>query len=319
MDTNESRLAEATPAELDELFERLKNWRRWGPGDQRAALNHQTHEHRAKAAALVTDGVLVSLAHDLPLEPSVETPNPAHHHMLKSGDARDSSGIPGYEACGDYIGTQVHGLGITHIDALSHMFVRGEMFGGRPSSEVRSDGAQANSVMTLSDGLVGRGVLLDVPLVRGVEHLDGADAIGVADLEAAEAAQGVTVGAGDFLLISTGRDARRRAADGRLDPVRAGLAGLHHSCLPWLHDRQVSVLGSDGISDLMPYRSTPGWPFPVHQIGIVAIGLHLIDNLDLGTIGAACVERSRWEFLLTVNPLRIPRATGCPVNPVAVL
>ena len=310
---------EPTTAQLDELFERLKNWDRWGAGDERGALNHQTDAHRAAAATLVADGAVVSLAHDLALQPSAETPFPAHHHMLTAGDARDNSGIPGYEACGDYVGTQVHGLGITHVDALSHMFVKGEMFGGRPPSDVRSDGAQTNTVLTLADGLVGRGVLLDVPRSRGIDFLAGDVAIGVADLEAAEADQGVTVGAGDFLIVSTGRDARRAAAGGRLDPIGAGLAGLHPECLPWLHERRVSVLGSDGISDRMPVGTTPGWPFPVHQIGIVAIGLHLLDNLALGPVAAACAQRGRWAFLLAVNPLRIPGGTGCPVNPVAVL
>ncbi len=314
-----SRTAQPTTAELDELFESLKNWGRWGPDDERGALNHQTDAHRAHAASLVTDAALVSLAHDLPLQPSVETPFPAHHHMLASGDALDANGIAGYEACGDYVGTQVHGLGITHIDALSHMFVRGQMYGGRPAEEVRSTGARSNTVMTLGDGLVGRGVLLDVPAVHGVAFLAATTAIGPDDLDAAEQRQGITVGRGDFVVVSTGRDARRADAHGRLDPIGAGLAGLHPDCLPWLHDRGVAVLGGDGISDRMPLGATPMWPFPIHQIGIVAMGLHLVDNLHLAPLAAVCAERERWEFLLTVNPLRIPGATGCPVNPVALL
>lgn len=315
----EAGLRQPTTAELDDLFESVKNWERWGAGDERGALNHQTAAHRARAAGLVTDGATVGLAHDLPVQPSAETPFPAHHHMLASGDALHANGIEGYEACGDYVGTQVHGLGITHIDALSHMFVRGQMYGGRAADQVRSTGAQANTVLTMGDGLVGRGILLDVPALHGVPFLEAATAIGPADLDAAEARQGVTVGAGDLLLVSTGRDARRTAARGVLDPIGAGLAGLHPACLPWLHERGVSVLGGDGISDPMPLGTTPMWPFPIHQIGIVAMGLHLIDNLHLAPLAAACAERSRWEFLLTVNPLRIPGGTGCPVNPVAVL
>jgi kynurenine formamidase len=319
----DQRAAVPTEADLDQLFEALKNWGRWGDEDEAGALNHQTAQHRIHAASLVSDGETISLAHDMPLQPSAETPFPAHHHMLASGDALDANGLPGYEACGDYIGTQVHGLGLTHIDALSHMFVRGQMFNGRPATEVRSTGAQRNTVMTLSDGLVGRGVLLDIPALHGVEFLDAETAITVRDLEAAESAAGLTVGAGDFLMVSTGRDARRRAARGRLDPIGAGLAGLDSSCLRWLHDRKISVLGGDGISDRMPspqsYTTTPNWPFPVHQIGITAIGLHLIDNLHLEPLAMACAERKRWEVLLTVNPLRIPGGTGCPVNPIAVL
>ena len=97
------------------------------------------------------------------------------------------------------------------------------------------------------------------------------------------------------------------------------MAGMHPECLPWLHDRGIAVLGSDGISDAMPGLGIAEWPFPIHQVGIVAIGLHLIDNMALGTISEQCAQRGRWEFLLTLAPLRIEGGTGCPVNPIAVL
>lgn len=296
------------------MYESLKSWGRWGDGDERGALNHLTPERSAAAAALVRSGRTVSLAHDVGTEPSPDNPRPAQHHMLASGDALDSNGIPGYEAARDYVGLDVHGLTTTHVDALSHMFVRGEMYGGRPASDVRSDGARANTVLTLAGGVVGRGVLLDVPRALGVEFLDRGDVVTVADLEATEAAQGVHVGSGDVLLVAWGRAARVAARNG-FD----GFSGLHAECLPWLHEREVALLGSDGISDPMPFVGTPEWPFPVHQIGITAMGLHLIDNVATGTLAEACAAAGRWEFLFTMAPLRIPRATGCPVNPLAVL
>jgi kynurenine formamidase len=303
-----------TGPELDEMYETLKNWGRWGVDDQRGALNHLTAPRRAASAALVRSGESISLARDLGTEPSPENPHPAQHHMLASGDARDSSGIPGYEAARDHIALDVHGLTTTHVDALSHMFVRGEMFGGRPASDVRSDGALSNTVMSMADGVVGRGVLLDIPRALGRDYLDTGEVIGRRDLLAAEDAQGVTVEAGDVLLVAWGRDARRAAKQG-FD----GFAGLHAECLPWLYEREVAVLGSDGISDPMPFVGTPDWPFPVHQIGITAIGLHLIDNMALTRLSQRCAEARRWDFLFTMGPLRIPGATGCPVNPVAVL
>jgi kynurenine formamidase len=306
----------AVPAkdELDEMYERLKNWSRWGDDDQRGTLNHLTPERSAAAAALVRDGTTVSLAHNLGTDPSPENPHPAHHHMLASGDARDSNGIPGYEAARDYVGLDVHGLYTTHVDALSHMFVRGEMYGGRPASEVRSDGARSNTIMSMADGVVGRGVLLDVPRALGIDFFDGGQVVTVEELEATEAAQGLTVGAGDVLLVLWGRDARRKAKKG-FD----GFSGLHAECLPWLHEREVAVLGSDGISDPMPFVGTPDWPFPVHQIGITGMGLHLIDNMALSALAERCAAAGRWEFLFTMAPLRIERGTGCPVNPVGVL
>ena len=308
-----------TTAELDEIYSRVKNWGRWGADDERGALNHLTDAHRVQAATLIRDGSTVSLAHNLPTSPSAETPFPAHHHMLASGDARDSSGVPGYEACGDYIGTQVHGLGITHIDALCHMFVRSEMYNGRPTTDVRSNGALTNTIMSAAAGIIGRGVLLDVPAAAGVDSFPHDRSVMVAELEAAEERQKLRVGMGDILIISTGRDFRRTEKGGVLSPFADGLSGLHPTCLPWLHERGIAVLGSDGISDHMPYIGTPEWPFPIHQIGITGIGLHLIDNLHLAPITEACEQRGRWEFLLSVNPIRIPGGTGCPVNPVAVL
>jgi kynurenine formamidase len=302
-------------ADLDAMYESLKNWDRWGADDQRGALNHLAAPHRLAGAACVQDGTSVSLARDLGTEPSAENPHPAHHHMLASGDARDSNGIEGYEAARDYVGLDVHGLYTTHVDALSHMFVRGEMYGGRPASEVRSDGARANTIMSMADGVVGRGVLLDIPRALGTPFLDHGELVTVADLETAEASEGVQVGTGDILLIAWGRDNRRAARNGAFD----GMAGLHPECLPWLQDRQVAVLGSDGISDPMPFLGIPEWPFPVHQIGITGMGLHLIDNLALSELSQRCAEASRWTFLFTMAPLRIPRGTGCPVNPTAVL
>jgi hypothetical protein len=183
-----------TTAELDELFESVKNWGRWGADDERGALNHLSPAHVAHATSLVRVGTTMSLAHDLAVAPNPETPFPAQHHMLASGDALDSSGVPGYEACGDFVGTNVHGLGVTHIDALCHMFVRGHSYNAVPASAVRSDGARRNTVMALVDGIVGRGVLLDVPGALGVDWLDPTHSITVAELEAAEQRQGLRVG-----------------------------------------------------------------------------------------------------------------------------
>jgi kynurenine formamidase len=281
-----------TTDELDVLFESLRNWDRWEEGDQRGTLHFLTDERRAAAARSVVTGESISLSHD----------------------ARDSNGIEGYEAARDHLALDVHGLWTTHVDALSHMFVRGLMYGGRPASEVRSDGARSNTVLTLADGVVGRGVLLDVPRALGCEYLDTGQVVTVADLEAAETAQGVRVGSGDILIVAWGREARRRATRG-FD----GFSGLHAECLPWLAEREVAVLGSDGISDPMPFVGTPGWPFPVHQIGIVAMGLHLIDNVRVAPLTTRCAESGTWTFLFTMAPLRIPKGTGCPVNPVAVL
>jgi len=306
--------------DLDEIYESCKNWGRWGAADQAGTLNLLTDDVRAKGAATVKLGRAISCAHDFPVNPSAETPVPGCHHMITAGDARDSSGIPGYEATQDYVGTNVHGLGITHIDALCHMFVRGEMYNGFLPADVRSNGgAVRNSIMAAVDNLVGRCILIDVPRVRGVDYLEPHQTVTVGDLMAAAEAQKVVVEPGDMVIVSTGRDARRVAHDGSLSPFFQGLAGLHPECARWLKDRGVAVLGSDGISDHMPAGPVAGWPFPIHQIGITAVGLHLIDNMHLLHLAEACAEVGRWAFQLSVAPLRVVGGTGCPVNPIALL
>jgi kynurenine formamidase len=307
-----------TDAELDAVYERSKNWGRWGNDDERGTLNLLTPERVRAAASLVTEGLSVSLAHDLATSVTPENPRPVEHRMLAHGEQRQSSGIPGYEACRDYVGTDIHGVGITHIDALSHMFVAGQMYNGLDPSMVSELGALRNSIMPLATGVVGRGVLLDVPSSRGVPYLELDDVVTVDDLLAAERAQGVLVGEGDIALISTGRDAMRARRGQPHSPHSDGVAGLHPECIGWIHDRGVAVLGSDGISDCLPLAQSDRWPFPVHQIGITAMGLYLVDSMRLDELALRCADLARWSFMVTIAVLRIPGGTGCPVNPIAV-
>jgi kynurenine formamidase len=301
---------------MAELYEATKNWGRWGD-DDRGTLVLVTPERRAAAAALVRTGRTVSLAHDLSTEATSETPRPAQHQMLACGHNRHMSQLPGYEASRDFIGTEVHGMGVSHLDALCHMFVGGRMFNGLSADLVTDDGAERNSVMAAADGIVGRGVLLDIPAARGTAFVDPDLPITADDLDGAVERQGSPVGPGDLLIVSTGRDARREANGGVLDPF-VSLAGMHPNCLPWLRERDVALLGGDGISDPMPAGPIADWPFPIHQVAITGIGMMLVDNLRLDDLIEACADHQRWEFLLSIAPLRIPGGTGCPVNPIAL-
>jgi kynurenine formamidase len=301
---------------MQRTFEATKNWGRWGAEDERGALHFVTSRKRAAAAALARDGVAVSCARDLPVEASIENPSPALHHMLVAGDAADSV-MPGVGATMDFIGVAFHGMATSHLDALCHVAVDGRIYNGFPVSEVRSTGARRSSVMVIADGIVSRGVLLDVPRLRGVDWLEPGERIAPDELERAETAQRVRVEEGDVLLVGTGRDARR-AAQGPWDPVAVGLAGLDARCIPWLHERRIAVLGSDGVSDALPGAGIEGWPIPVHQCCLVAMGVPLLDNLALAELARVCAERGRYEFLFLAAPLRVPGGTGSPLNPIAV-
>ena len=298
-----------TAADLEEMFEKVSNWGRWGPEDERGALNLITDEQRAAAAALVTEGVAVSCALELPKTPAPDNPTPVRHTMIAAGD------VGGF-ASADYFAMGPHGFATTHLDALCHVFHNGKMYNGFDQSEVTSSGARRNSIMAGKDGIVSRGVLLDIAALEEVPYLDLDRRIGVSELEAAEEREGVRVSEGDILLVGTGRDARRDE-HGPWSPMDEGLAGLAPECIPWTHERGVAVIGCDGITDASPSK-TSGWRLPYHEIAIVSMGVHLIDNMQLGRLAAACAERGRWEFLLTVAPLRLDQGTASPVNPIAM-
>lgn len=308
----------ASAERVAEIFESVKNWGRWGADDQRGALNLITPEKVAAAAALVQTGEVISCALEFPTAPSPENPTPGQHMMLITGDCLDATGVPGLQTALDYVGIAFHGMGVSHVDAFCHVFVDGRMYNDASATDVKSTGATRNSIhAAMAGGVTGRGVLLDIPRLRGTPWIDPAEFVTPEELSAAEEAQGVRVGDGDILLVSTGRDARR-AAEGESDPL-TGLAGLHAECVPWLRERDIAIIGSDGVSDPLPPDVTGGWPIPVHQCCLVAMGVHLLDNLEMGRLSEACARVGRWEFLFSIAPLRIARGTGSPINPLAVL
>ena len=298
-------------------FESVKNWGRWGPDDERGAINLITPEKLVEAAATVTVGEQVSCAHELAVMPAADNPFPAMHHMVRGGDDCVMPGL-GAQFTSDFVGVAFHGMATSHIDALCHCLVDEQMYNGFGAAEVKSTGARRGSVMNIADGITSRGVLLDIAHTRGVEWLEPGHFITVADLEAAEEAAATRVGVGDVLLIGTGRDARRQQ-HGAWHPFADGLAGLHVECVPWLRDRDVAVLGCDGVSDALPGLGIEEWAMPIHQCTLVAMGVHLLDNLRLDRLSDACRRHGRWEFLFTVAPLRVDGGTGSPCNPIAVL
>jgi kynurenine formamidase len=291
-----------TEPQFRELFNSVSNWGRWHDAGGRGALNHLTRERIVAAARLVRTGVTVTLSQTIPTEARVDVPAPADHHMTMLTDVDIGSGSVRFAK--DYVGADYHNDGHTHIDAFSHVAFDGSFFDGH-----------AGAIDILEDGLVGRGVLLDVPRVRGVPWIEPGEHVLPADLEAAERDEGATVCPGDILLVRTGHT--RRQAE--LEPWDTGRAkaGLHPTTASFLADRQVAALGSDGNSDTVP-STTEGIGFPMHVLAINAMGIHLLDYLQFEDLTRECEEHGRWEFLFVVAPLRVRGGTGSPVNPIAV-
>jgi kynurenine formamidase len=297
---------------FQDLFDRCSNWGRWGPHDERGTLNLITPEHRVRAAGLVREGVSVSCAHPINTVGDAENSSPAMHFMVRAGDVGDGKTVTSFA---DHLAVSPHGVAHSHLDALCHFFWQGQTYNGRPIGVVTSMGARANAITIGQDGIVSRGVLLDIPRVIGREWVEPDHAISVEELESAERAAGLNVEPGDILLVRTGRHARRESLGGW--DSRTSLAGLHHSVAPWLKERGVALLGCDGVSDVRkhPFTATT---HPIHVLTLVAMGMQLLDNQNLEDLAAACADRSRWEFLLMIAPLKLVGGTASMVNPIAV-
>lgn len=285
-------------AEYERWQKEFSNWGRWGAEDQMGALNLITPAKRREAAALVKDGISVSLAVDANEVRGAGNPNPYERVVTGTG--------PDYTF--DRIGVSYHGGAHTHIDALSHRLFDGRMYNGFSASEVTvAEGAKKGAIYNAHAGIVTRGVLIDLPALKGVQSLDSGARIFVEDLEAWERKAGVTVSAGDALFIRTGR---------WVGQARNGSAGLDASVIPWLKRRDVAVLASESAVDARP--SSEGLGLAVHDFAIAFLGVHVIDNCDLTAVAEAAAARSRWTFQVVVAPLPIRAGTGSPVNPIAV-
>jgi kynurenine formamidase len=299
--------------EFSSLFRALCRWGRWGSDDQDGALHFLTPERVAAAAAtLVRDGVSVTLSLPLGADAGPANPKPCDHYMTSEGDAAASHGDYFMK---DYIGLDYHHDTHTHIDALCHVAYDGELYNNKPADTVTAEGATFGSIEVLRNGLVGRGVLLDIPRLHGAPWLEPGEFVFHDDLEQAERAQGVTIAEGDILLVRTGH-VRRLAELGQWNTVEAK-TGLHPTAMPLVAERAIAALGSDGNNDTAP-SSTEGVGFPIHVLAITALGIHLLDYLNLEDLARKCDEAKRWEFLLVAAPLRITRGTGSPLNPIAI-
>ncbi|MBI4305471.1 MAG: cyclase family protein [Chloroflexi bacterium] len=307
-----------TQDELLGWMKTLSNWGRWGPSDELGTLNFLSPGKTKAAIDLVREGATVSCSRPVKWDSAPNIRFQPQHFMVASGEPyRPGDRVTDRQVAMDYFGLVFHGHSITHLDSLAHFFWDGRMYNGHAASEVTTaEGAKKESIDLVRQGIVTRGVLVDVPYLRGAEWLERPDGVGFADLEAAEKKCGFTVEPGDVLLMRTGQ-LRRWNQQGPSNVSQSGTTGPLPEILPFLHSRGVAVMGSDTGNDVTP-SDYPRFTNPVHQIGIVALGLWILDNADLEGLAEACRKRNRWEFLINVLPLRLTNTTGSPCNPVAV-
>jgi len=303
--------------EFDALFESVSNWGRWGADDERGTLNYITPGNVRAAAALVRSGRSISLSLPINKVAGPDNPHPAAHYITRAHDVESAVGEP--RLAMDYLGCECHGDCHTHIDALCHVSYRGRLYNGKPASSLTSQGATLQDITSYANGIVGRGVLLDIPRLRGVKWLEPGEAVTSDEIEKAEVAEGVRLQEADIFVFRTGHHRRRlelgpwnNGHDGE------GKAGLHPNAMTLLHERSVAAFLPDGDGETEP-SNVEGVAHPVHALQIVAMGMVCADCLNLEDLANACEEERRWEFAVVAAPLRLPRGTGSLFNPIAIL
>jgi kynurenine formamidase len=326
-------IANRTPPTVEEYLayrQRLSNWGRWGAEDQRGTLNHITSEVQRAALATVTEHRSISLAYPIDLDEGPYNAEPARREVRLAPRLNT-----------ERLEIAFHSRAFTHVDALCHFYVEHEgrlvTYNGRPASDIQPDGARSNSIDQLRAGVITRGVLYDIPRVRGTPFVTHEQPVHAWDLEDAAIAQGVEPRPGDAVLIRGGRtpflDAHPGFPAGYAaikseygGPDREPWPGCHASILEFLHEHDAALLGWDVMDargqGYPPPRADDGTPqadSPVHEIAIPYMGLTLLDSANLEELAAACAQLGRWEFLFMLAPLVLPGGTGSPANPIAML
>ena len=143
----------------------------------------------------------------------------------------------------------------------------------------------------LKDGIVTRGVLMDLP---------GAGRVTAEAIEAWERRSGISISSGDALFLRT-----------------AGEGGFHNSIMPFIKARDIALLIADGgVVDGGPIEGRT--TLPMHMFTLVALGMPLVDGVDLEALAATAARVNRWEFMFTLAPLPVDNGAGSAVNPIAI-
>ncbi len=307
---------------IRDAVKKYRNWGKWGPDDELGTLNYITPEKIRQSAQLVKRGVTYSLA--IPLDtagPQINQPrrfNPIHRMILTGPDfttgAFKRPGNVGF--ADDMIIMPLQCA--TQWDALSHCFLDGQLYNGYDANLVSSTGAAKNGMEKMARFIVTRGVLLDLPRVKGVEWLEPGYAITTADLDAACKAQKITVGTGDALIIRTGQMTQCRKRGGWGDYAGGDAPGLSFHTAGWIHEHQIAAVATDTWGMEVRPNEIPNSYQPLHQILIPTMGLLVGEIFELDGLAEDCARDQVYEFQFVAPPLPITGAVGSPINPLAI-
>jgi hypothetical protein len=317
-----ARVATAPPLTIEQVNKwetELSNWGKWGADDERGSLNYVTPQKTVDALRLARDGVVVSLARFAAVERAADNFNFGEtKHWMTNVNAQ--TGMPLFALDGVTYG--IHDGTNSHLDALCHYALPRDgkqiIFNNHPQN-LDATGCKQSGMDRMGPGVVTRAILVDMPLLKKVDYLEPGTPILVSDLEAWEKFANVKIGRGDALFVRTGRWARRE----KLGAWNVGreAAGLHGTTMPWLKQREIALLGGDGVNDVQPSGvAGPGEAAgrPVHTLAIAVLGVPLVDNGYFEDAAKEAAQRRRWEFLTTVQFTKLQGGTASNFNALAI-
>ena len=304
--------------DLRDLAQRVSNWGRWGADDQRGTLNLLTPAAVTRGAHAVQRGDAFSLAIPFdqhgPQWDSTNMPDRVNPELSTyavnvtfTGDAAD------FTTSDDSfrMGSQA----ATHLDALAHVGYEGRLWNDTPMAVVTEHGAGRLGIEPVG-AVATRGVLLDIARLHGVDCFDENYAITGDDLERAARAAGISVEAGDAVLVRTGQMHYLRAGDKRRYSHPS--PGLSTRSIPWIRDHDVALVATDTMTFEVYPCEDPAVFMPVHMIHLRDMGLAQGQNWHLDDLAADCAADGRCDFLLVATPLPLTAAAGAPCAPTAI-
>ncbi|RVT94168.1 cyclase family protein [Sphingomonas crocodyli] len=307
--------------DFDKIAERLRNWGRWGAEDQRGTLNHIGPEALQRAANSVQSGKMFALGLNFdkngPQPPGMRM-NP-QLYMTAIAQVMNPN-FPEVVFSDDVVHMSLQCA--TQWDALSHAHYDGVLYNGCKACDVLSTaGASKNGVEHLANpGIMARGVLLDIARLKGVDRLEGGTLVTVDDLRAACDKQGVSIQAGDIVMVRTGH-IDHFTIDRNMMSFYMNNPGVTTEVAEWLYDHSAAAIAADNLAvETTPMESFGGseMPLPFHMLCLREMGLPLGEMWNLSPLAADCAADGKYTFLLAAPPLAITGAVGSPVNPVVL-
>jgi kynurenine formamidase len=298
----------------NKLFKEISNKGKWGDKDKKGTVNYIDNNKILNALKLPKKGISVSLSFDI-TQDSTQINHSDFDEITKYSHQASSVEFRGYDWATDNYSISYHGFTVSHMDGLAHLGQGGKLYNGYDASNITPQGFEELGIEAFNRGIMSKGVLIDIPLLYGKEYLDAGTKITINDILNFEEKYNIKIEKGDVVLVRTGRWSEKRY-QGDSDYSKLS-AGLDYKVASLLFERKVSVLGSDGTNDVQP-SGIPEEGSPVHKLTLVSMGMPLLDNLNLEEISKEAKRQNKWEFFISVQPLRFKGGTGSPVNAIAL-